>query len=403
MNRKLVITKLDNKILTTVLENDVVVELHCSSAESDDTTLLGNIYVGRVKKVVSNINAAFVEIANGQECYYAIEENQAPIFTHKIGKKPLCIGDELLVQVSKEAVKTKVPTVSSKLELTGKYAVLTSGDTRIGASNKLPKTERERLIGIAKQYENDSYGIIMRTNAQEIADDILQAEIASLISEYEAILKAGQTRVCFSCLKESPKQYLLELQNIYQDGLTEIVVEDRILHEEIQSFLQIRQPEDLGKLRLYEDKWLPLHKLYSIEKHVENALKERVWMKSGAYLVIQPTEALTVIDVNTGKCTDFSTSKSIDKKKKESVYFKINMEAAKEAAKQIRLRNLSGIIIIDFINLSDQTFSEELLKFFEQELRKDSITTTLVDMTKLQLVEVTRKKIRKPFHEMFNR
>ncbi len=379
--------------MTTVLENDEVAELHCSNTETESNTLLGNIYVGRVKNIVTNINAAFVEIANGQECYYAIEENPFPIFTRKIGKKPLCIGDELLVQVSKEAVKTKVPTVSSKIELTGKYAVLTSGDTRIGASNKLPKAERERLIGLAKEYADDAYGIIMRTNAKDISNAILQKEITELIAEYHAIVSAGQTRVCYSCLKEAPKQYLLELQNIYQDGLTEILVEDSELYREIFSFLTTNQPEDLEKLRLYEDKLLPLHKLYSIEKHIEDALKERVWMKSGAYLVVQPTEALTVIDVNTGK--------SIDKKKKESVYFKINMEAAKEAARQIRLRNLSGIIIIDFINLSDLTLMEALLDYFEKELRKDPIATTLVDMTKLQLVEVTRKKIRKPFHEAY--
>lgn len=393
MDRKLVITKSDNQILTTVLENGELVELHCSNAEAGSETLLGNIYVGRVKNIVSNINAAFIEIANGQECYYAIEENKSPIFTHKIGKKSLCIGDELLVQVSKEAVKTKVPTVSSKLELTGKYAVLTSGDTRIGASNKLLKAERERLIEIAKEYASDSYGIIMRTNARDASEEQLQEEICELALEYKDIVAAGQTRVCYSCLKEAPKPYLLELQNIYQDGLTEIVVENPELYQEIHLFLKTNQPEDLEKLQLYEDRLLPLHKLYSIDKHVEEALKERVWLKSGAYLVIQPTEALTVIDVNTGK--------SIDKKKKESVYFKINMEAAKETARQIRLRNLSGIIIIDFINLSDQALVEELLSYFERELRKDPIATTLVDMTKLQLVEVTRKKIRKPFHEAF--
>ncbi|MEE1315314.1 MAG: ribonuclease E/G [Faecalimonas sp.] len=393
MNRKLVITKLDNHILTSILEDEEVVELHCSKTGEEKTTMLGNIYVGKVKNIVSNIGAAFIEIADGKECYYAIEENKTPIFTHKIGKKPLCIGDELLVQVSKEAVKTKVPTVSSKLELSGKYAVLTSGDTRIGASGKLPKAERERLIQIAKKFENASYGIIVRTNAKDVSEEVLCAEISALVAEYEAILIAGKTRVCYSCLKAAPKPYLAELKNVYQDGLTEIVVEDLEIHKEVKDFLEMNQPEDIQKLRLYKDALLPLHKLYCIEKQVEDALKECVWMKSGAYLVIQHTEALTVIDVNTGK--------SIDKKRQESVYFKIDMEAAKEVAKQIRLRNLSGIILIDFINLSDSARTEELLAYLERELSKDPIATTLVDMTKLQLVEVTRKKIRKPFYEAF--
>ena len=163
------------------------------------------------------------------------------------------------------------------------------------------------------------------------------------------------------------------------------------LYKEVQSYLLEMQPEDIEKLRLYEDKLLPLHKLYSLENHLKNALHERVWLKSGAYLVIQPTEALTVIDVNTGKC--------ISKKKDEQGYLRINLEAAKEVAKQIRLRNLSGIILVDFINLKEESSMEELLGFLQKELKKDPIVTTFVDVTKLQLVEITRKKIRKPLHE----
>lgn len=393
MNRKLVITKLQNKIFTTLLENNEVAELHCVGEDHEKKNILGNIYVGKVKNIVANINAAFIEIAKGVECYYAIGENPAPIFTKKVGKKPICIGDELIVQISREAVKTKVPTVTSKLEFTGKYAVLTHGDTRIGVSSKLSKEERERLTMIARQYASKQYGLILRTNAKEAEEDTIRTELEKLIQDYQRMIQFAATRVCFSCLKSAPKQYLTELKNIYQEGLTDIVVEDEDIYQEVKDFLMESQPEDLGKLRFYEDKMLPLHKLYSIEKRIEDVLKERVWLKSGAYLVIQPTEALTVIDVNTGKC--------IDKKRDDRAYLKINMEAAKEAARQIRLRNLSGIIIIDFINLSEKEFTDELLVFFEKELKKDPITTTLVDITKLHLVEVTRKKIRKPFHEAY--
>ena len=391
MNRKLIIMKYEDRIITALFENDEIAELHCSEKE----TILGNIYVGKVKNIVHNIRAAFIEIADGVECYYAIDENPSPIFTQKIGKKPLCIGDELLVQVSKEAVKTKVPTVSSNLNFTGKYAVLTSGDTRIGVSSKVAKTQKERLQQIAMSYASDKYGFIMRTNAQDAEDEVLQQELEHLISEYEDLMRKSATRVCFSCLKSTPKQYLIELRNLYQDGSVEIIIEDKQVHEEVKTYLEKEQPEDLEKLRLYEDKLLPLHKLYSIEKHITNATKEYVWLKSGAYLVIQPTEALTVIDVNTGKC--------VSKKNDEKAYLKINMEAAKEAARQIRLRNLSGIILVDFINMAKQECMEELLCYFDKELKKDRVATTLVDVTKLQLVEVTRKKVRKPFHETFSK
>ena len=393
MNRKLVITRIENKIFTTVLENETVVEIHCIPEEGNiNSPSLGNIYVGRVKNIVANINAAFIEIENGVECYYAIGENPKPIFTKKIGKKSLCIGDELLVQVSKEAVKTKAPSVSSKLNFTGKYSVITYGDLRIGASTKLGKAEKERLIDIASKYGTNDYGIIMRTNAKDISESILEQELNMLVQEYDNLVKFAHTRTCFSCLRKAPKEYLTELKNIYQDGLTDIVIEDGVIYEEVKEFLTKEQPEDLEKLRLYSDKLFPLHKLYSIEKRIEDALKEYVWMKSGSYLVIQPTEALTVIDVNTGK--------NISKKKDDETYLKINLEAAREAAKQIRLRNLSGIILVDFINMDKQEYTDQLLNEFASLLKKDPIATTLVDMTKLQLVEVTRKKVRKPLHEM---
>ena len=393
MNRKLVITRIENKIFTTVLENETVVEIHCMPEEGNNNSpSLGNIYVGRVKNIVANINAAFIEIENGVECYYAIGENPTPIFTKKIGKKPLCIGDELLVQVSKEAVKTKAPSVSSKLNFTGKYGVVTYGDSRIGASTKLGKAEKERLISIASNYGTKEYGIIMRTNAKDVSENILEQELKGLVQDYDDLVKIAHTRTCFSCLRKAPKEYLTELKNIYQDGLTDIVIEGVDIYEEVKEFLTKEQPEDLEKLRLYNDKLLPLHKLYSIEKRIEDALKEYVWMKSGSYLVIQPTEALTVIDVNTGK--------NISKKKDDETYLKINLEAAREAAKQIRLRNLSGIILVDFINMNKQEYTDQLLNEFASLLKKDPIATTLVDMTKLQLVEVTRKKVRKPLHEM---
>lgn len=392
MNRKLIITKIEDNIITSVLEDEKVAELHISKSEELDTVQLGNIYVGRVKNIVANINAAFIEVAPGVECYYAISENPTPIFTKKIGKKPLCIGDELLVQISKEAVKTKVPTVSSKLNLTGKYAVLTYGDTRVGASAKLAKDDKLRLVELATAYATSEFGIIMRTNAKDAEPELLQAELTKLCREYEILKAQATTRICYSCLIGTPKEYLSELRNIYQEGLTDIIIEDKTIYIEAKAYIEKEQPEDADKLRLYEDKLLPLHKLYGIESQLINALKERVWLKSGAYLVIQPTEALTVIDVNTGKC--------VSKKKDEETYLKINIEAAKEAARQIRLRNLSGIILVDFINLSKEEYMDELLSVFRHELQKDPIATSLVDVTKLQLVEVTRKKVRKPLHEI---
>lgn len=391
MKRQLVITKTEQNIVTTLIENDIVVEMHCAKEGQEKDAVLGNIYVGKVKNIVANIQAAFVEIAPGLECYYPLNESVVPIFTNKIGKKPLCIGDELVVQISREALKTKNLSVTGKISFTGKYAVLTHGDTRIGVSGKIPKDKKDKLKQLANDYLSDEYGIILRTNAKDADSDEIISEIEHLIGEYQKLVQAAHTRVCYSCLKKAPASYLAELKNIYQEGLEEIVVEDPGLYGEIKDYLTNHQPDDLDKLRHYEDKLLPLHKLYSIEKHLEDALKERVWLKSGAYLVIQPTEALTVIDVNTGKC--------VSKKKDDEAYFKLNLEAAKESARQIRLRNLSGIILIDFINMNSKEFTEKLLGKLNSYLQSDPVETVLVDMTKLELVEITRKKIRKTLKE----
>lgn len=392
MKQKLVIANVDGRILSAVLEDDRVVELHCAGRyEQEEKPQLGDIYVGKVQNIVPNIQAAFVEIKKGLACYYPLTEKCKPLFTNKIGKKPLCIGDELLVQLSKEAVKTKVPSVSGKLNFTGKYAVLTYGDTRIGFSSKLPKAQKERLRPIVEEYMGDSYGFIVRTNAGEAEDGVFRKELAHLVAEYEKVLSIGKSRTCFSCLKKAAPAYLTELRELYQSNLEEILVEDERLYCEVRDYLTEQQPEDLAKLRRYEDPTLPLHKLYSLETALDLALRERVWLKSGAYLVIQPTEALTVIDVNTGKC--------VNKKQTEDMWLRMNLEAAREAAYQIRLRNLSGIILIDFINMKKPEQTQELLKNLQKELKKDSIETILVDMTKLQLVEITRKKIRKPLKE----
>lgn len=392
MLRKLIITKLNGQVVTAVLENHEIVEIHGSQKETaEGGYALGNVYIGRVKNIVPNIDAAFVEIAKGVECYYDLSKNPNPVFTNKIGKKPLCIGDELIVQIQKEAVKTKKPTVTSTVNFTGKYAVLTAGDTRIGVSGKIPAKRRKELHTYADSYKNDTYGLIIRTNAKDLSNEELDGEISLLIHEYEQLVETAVSRICFTCLKSAPKPYLVDLANIYQEGLTEIIIENDELYEEAAEFLTKHQPEDLGKLVHYQDPLLPLHKLYSIEHVIEQALKERVWMKSGAYLVIQPTEALTVIDVNTGKC--------VSKKNAQENYKKINLEAAREAAKQIRLRNLSGIIVIDFINMEDDGDIQEMLDELRRILSKDPVQTVLVDMTRLQLVEVTRKKVRRPLKE----
>lgn len=393
MKRKILIEKTEGQIRTFFLENDEIVEIHCAPAdeESAGRHLLGNIYVGKVKNIVPNIGAAFVEIESGVNCYYDMKDAEHAVFTHKIGKKPLCIGDELVVQISKEAVKTKAPTVTGNISFTGRYAVLTHGNTRIGVSSKIPKKVREEYKERLRQFQNDRFGIIVRTNAKDAPFQDVLDEISRLKAEYEKIMSAAPTRVCFSCLRSAPPSYISDLKNVYMEGMEEIIVGDPELYTRIQAFFAAEIPEKEGLLRLYDDSAFPLGKLYSTQTAIEKALREKVWLRNGGYLVIQPTEALTVIDVNSGK--------NAGKGKNEEGILKINLEAAREAARQIRLRNLSGIIIIDFINLESEENVGLLLKEFRMRLAGDPIQTTLVDITPLNLVEVTRKKVHRPLYE----
>lgn len=393
MKRKILIEKTENQIRSFFLEDGEIVEIHCASAdeESAGQHLLGNVYVGRVKNIVPNIGAAFVEIESGVNCYYDMKDAEHAVFTRKSGKKPLCIGDELVVQISKEAVKTKAPTVTGNISFTGRYAVLTHGNTRIGVSSKIPKKLREEYKGRLKEFQNDRFGIIVRTNAKDAPFQDVLDEIMRLRGEYERIMSIAPTRVCFSCLRSAPPSYISDLRNVYMEGMEEIIVGDAELYTRIRSYFASELPEKQELIRLYDDPAFPLGKLYSTQTAIEKALREKAWLKNGGYLVIQPTEALTVIDVNSGK--------NAGKVKNEEGIMKIDLEAAREAAKQIRLRNLSGIIIIDFINLESEENVSRLMREFRMLLAKDPIQTTLVDITPLNLVEVTRKKVHRPLHE----
>lgn len=393
MKRKLLIEKRDNRIRTYFIEDGDIVEIHSASASPSeaDRHRLGDIYIGKVSNIVPNIGAAFIEIEKGVNCYYDMKDVKSAIFTHKSGNKQLCIGDELVVQISREAIKTKAPTVTGNLSYTGRYAVLTHGNTRIGVSSKIPKSLREEYKRELASLQNDDFGLIVRTNAKDAPFEDVLEEINALKDEYYSLVRTAETRVCFSCLKSAPPSYIADLKNVYMDGMEAIIIGDHDLYTRIHMFFQAELPEKLDLLELYDNPSFPLDKLYSTQTALDKALMERAWLKTGGYLIIQPTEALTVIDVNSGKNTSKLDS--------EDGAMKVNLEAAREAARQIRLRNLSGIILVDFINLNRDENTHRLLHEFRYYLSKDPIQTTLVDMTTLGLVEVTRKKVRRPLHE----
>ena len=396
---KLLITRWGNQILTALTENGKCRSLNLEPAEK--TGILGNIYIGKVKNIVKNINSAFIDLGNGLTGYYSLTDNKTHLFTDAAAKtqdshRPLRQGDAILVQVDRDAVKTKDPVLTSNLNFTGKYLVLTQGKKQIGFSGKIrDKAWKQHMQNLLEKETAGSFGLsfglIVRTNAREAGEEEILQELELLARRRQTLLASASHRTCYSLLASSEPSYIRSIRDAYTSELEAVVTDDKDCYEAVRQYLEENQPEDLEKLSFYEDPMLSLSKLYSLETALEQALGKHVWLKSGGYLVIEPTEALTVIDVNTGKYAG--------KKTQAETIFKINQEAAAETARQLRLRNLSGIIVVDFIDMETEEERLRLMSLLERELLKDPVKTVLVDMTRLGLVEITRKKVKRPLAE----
>lgn len=373
--------------LTAVYENDKLAEVYADAA--GDEGLLDCIYVGKVKTVVKNIDAAFIEIAGGINGYYKMGDYKNPVFLNRKANQKLVPGDEILVQVIKEQMKTKAPVLSADISLFGRHAVLKSGRNVSAVSNKITDEKRRRdLLLLAQSQTEDNIGFIVRTKAETASDEDVLEDMRALKAQYDRIVEKARHLTCFSQVYRAPAEYIERIRQMADESLVKVSTDI----PEVYAELSDRLDGILGsRLVLYEDAQLPLIKLLSLETHIERLLSKRVWLKSGGSLIIEPTEAFVVIDVNTGRYTG--------KKSGEDTFLKINMEAAAEIARQLRLRNLSGIILIDFINMKQPENRRVLIETLKQEIARDSVRTVYVDMTRLNIVELTRKKVRKPLYE----
>ena len=386
----LVITELGSTLVAAGYQEGKPLWFECR--RKDEVSILGNIYVGKVINIVKNIEAAFVQIQDGIICYYSLKENPEPVYIKKAGGSELEQGDEILVQLEKEALKTKDPVVTSNLNIPGKYMAITTGNQKLGISSKISSEKKQELKEFFGKLDLQGNGIVIRTNAAAASHEMLVQEFDFLMQRLQKMKETAVHRTAFSLLYRADSFYLQRLRNMYTGELDKVITDVKSVYTEIEEYLSIYQPEDKERLILYEDDILSLPALYNITRDLERTLQRQVWMKSGAYLVIEPTEACTVIDVNTGKCDS-------KRKDRQKTFLKINLEAAKEVENQIRLRNLSGIILVDFIDLEKEEDKKQLMHELRELLKKDAVPTNLVDMTKLQLAEITRKKQKKPLHE----
>ncbi len=366
--------------------------LEAISCYAPDTDNLNNIYVARVDSIAENIHAFFVRISKDELCFVPYEEVKNAVFTKKLSKKEIAVGDELLVQVNRLPLKTKQATATTKISLAGHFVAVTYGDFQVNVSKKISadrkKELREFLTDNRESFHDLS--LIARTNCQFAKSDEILAEAAKLSDVLFKIVETAPTKTLYSCLYRTPPRYIQDILNSYEGEIDEVITDLSSVYE--QAFTAIVNglaPENRPDLRFYEDLY-PLYNLFSLKKEIRDILSPKVWLKSGAYLIIEPTEALTVIDVNSGKNI---------RKDKGDYYLKVNLEAAKEIARQLRLRNISGICIVDFIDLADDKQRAELIRSMKEYCREDHVTTNVVDMTKLHLMEITRKKTDPTFYE----
>lgn len=388
--RRLIVTNLTIKetlfCACALFHGNRLVEVNLEPvSELPKGSILGNIYAGRVKDVVKNINAAFVEIAPGVPCYLSLKDVVDPVYVKKLNSPRLVQGDQLLVQVEQEAIKTKPPRVTPNLAFHGQYLVVSTQQGAIGASKKLAKERREEIKELLSAHRRTAFGVIARTAAGNASKEALAEELQQLEDEAMELMAKAPYQTCYSCLRRQEPFYLQMLGQLSGEGVDEVVTDQQEL------YLRLRERLGEGQLRFYEDALLPLSKCYSLRGRIDEALRAKVWLKSGGYLLIQPTEALTVIDVNSGK--------SVAKKSPQEHYLKVNLEAAEEIAHQLRLRNISGIVVVDFIDLKAKADQDRLMERMEELARQDPVPVQVVDLTKLNLMELTRRKARRSLAE----
>ncbi|MCM1100477.1 MAG: ribonuclease E/G [Clostridium sp.] len=403
---KLVFTKYNGRDAAFWLSDN---RLRAARFFPGENSRLGAVYIAKVKNVVKNLDACFVEIGNREEdvCFLSKKDSAYPFVLNRNSPDGrLREGDELPVQIIRGAQKNKQPSVTTLFSISNEYFALSVGSVHTGFSAKLSPEQKKSLRRILKKndlltptspVESVPTGLVVRTRAAEFLTDEEHAEervltaLNSLLSRWRELFETIPHRTCFSRVAKPPSPVEDVLEHLVSPReYEEIITDNADIYELLQNMECI--PAD-KRIRFHDpgEAGFDPVRLYGLESKMKTALERRVWLKSGAYLIIDVTEALTVIDVNSGKCEA--------KKDPEENYLRINREAAEEIALQLRLRNLSGIIIADFINMKSPAAQTELLRYLTALTAADRQQTTVVDMTALGLVEITRKKAHKSLRE----
>ncbi|AZH80412.1 ribonuclease E/G [Microbacterium sp. Y-01] len=387
VDRKMVVRSKNGRTQIGVLEDGVLVEHYV--ARNQDASLIGNVYLGRVQNVLPSMEAAFVDIGRGRNAVlYSGEVDWDGVET---GNQPRRIelalkpGDRVLVQVTKDPVGHKGARLTSQISLPGRYLVYVPGGSMNGISRKLPDNERARLKRILKEVLPESSGVIVRTAAEGATEDQLTRDVQRLTSQWEHIQKQVENQQAPALLHAEPDLLVKIVRDVFNEDFTKMLIQGEDAQQTIRAYLESVAPDLLERVEAYEDETDPFD-AFRITEQIEKALDRKVWLPSGGSLVIDRTEAMTVVDVNTGKFVGSGGNL-------EETVTKNNLEAAEEIVRQLRLRDIGGIIVVDFIDMVLESNRDLVLRRLIECLSRDRTKHQVAEVTSLGLVQMTRKKL----------
>jgi ribonuclease E len=376
-----------------VLEGRALIEHYVSKPQDDVSQIHGNIYLGRVQNVLPGMEAAFVDIGTPKNAVlYRGDVQYDPEDVESGGSNPkieqlLRARQSIVCQVTKNPIGTKGARLTQEVSLPGRFVVLIPGSSTYGISKRLADDERKRLRSILDRIKPAQHGLIVRTAAEGATRDELERDVARLLQQWEQIDALAKRSTAPTLLYREPDMAVRIIREEFNANYRGIVIDDPQLHAEVRDYVASITPELADRVELHDpaSEPLPLFEQHHVHEQLHKALDRKVWLASGGSLIIERTEALTVIDVNTGKNVGSSSL--------EETVFKNNLEAAEEVARQLRLRDIGGIIVIDFIDMEIRKNRDEVVRVFRDALARDKTRTQVFEISELGLVEMTRKRI----------
>jgi len=415
MATDLIINATSYEVRIALVEHGTLVEFYLE--RPSEKGLVGNIYYGKVVRVLPGMQAAFVDIGLERTGFLYVDD--VNVAAQKIDNLPhpangddddippeslstrepgkniddlLVEGQELLVQISKEPIGTKGARLTCNITLPCRNLVFMPMTDHIGVSRKIEEDEiRHKLKKDIERLRPADTGFIVRTVAESATSEDLEADMEFLLNLWSEIQSKAARRSAPCLLYEDLDIILRVVRDVFSPDVDRVVVDERRTYERVLNFVRNFAPRLAGKVHLYEEQ-IPVFDAYGIEMDIHRALNKKVWLRCGGYIVIEDTEALTVIDVNTGRY--------VGKKDLEDTIFKTNMEAAREIAYQLRLKNIGGIIIVDFIDMEEESHREEVVRTLQEAVKKDKSRVNVLKVSEFGLVQMTRKRSRDDLKRM---